>query len=98
MMVRPASDRFITGFFAGLLFPVVVFFIVYLFTGDNMTLKGYIERILSRDILSHIISLCVFPNIALFLIFTRSDRLLSAKGVLGVTILWAMAVFAVKLL
>ncbi len=98
MTDKPASDRFFTGFFAGLLFPVVVFFIIFLFAGDNMTIKGYIERILSRDILSHIISLCVFPNIVIFLIFTRSDRLLSARGVLGITILWAIAVFAVKLL
>ncbi|MDZ7739430.1 MAG: hypothetical protein U5K32_10290 [Bacteroidales bacterium] len=97
MRGRPASDRFITGFLAGLLLPLVVFFVVYLFTGDGMSLKEYTERILSRNILSHTISLCVFPNIVIFLIFNRSDRLISARGVLGVTILWAIAVFAVKL-
>lgn len=97
MIARTAGNRFITGFIAGLLLPMVVFFVVYLFTGDELSLKAYAGRILSRNILSHAISLCVFPNVVLFLIFNRSDRLLSARGVLGVTILWAMAVFAVKL-
>lgn len=98
MTGRPASDRFITGFLAGLLLPVVAFLIFYLFTGDDMSLKEFYERIISRDILSHIISMCVFPNIIIFLIFNRLDRLRSTRGVLGVTILWALAVFAVKLL
>lgn len=98
MIAQAAGNRFITGFIAGLLLPLLVFFAVYLFTGDELSLKAYAERILSRNILSHIISLCVFPNVVLFLIFNRSDRLLSARGVLGITILWAMAVFAVKFL
>ncbi len=98
MTGKPVSDRFITGFLAGLLFPVVVFFIIYLFTGDDLSLNEYTARIIKRDILSHIISLCVFPNIVFFLVFNRLDRLRSARGVLGITILWALAVFAVKLL
>lgn len=97
-MIKQASGKsFFTGFIAGLLMPVAVFFGVYLFAGNDMTLKEYTGRILNGNILSHIISLCVFPNLVLFLIFNRSDRLHCARGVLGITILWAIAVFAVKL-
>jgi len=40
----------------------------------------------------------VFPNIFLFLLFIRFDMLKSARGVLGITIFWAVLVFAVKFL
>ena len=57
-----------------------------------------LTRIIFADILTHIISLCVFPNIFLFLIFNRLDMLRATKGVLGITIFWAILVFAVKFL
>jgi len=89
---------FITGFGGGLLLPVIIFFAVYVFTGAEMSLDAYTGKILSGNILSHVISLCVFPNVILFLVFNHFDRLRSARGVLGVTIIWALGVFAIKLL
>jgi hypothetical protein len=38
----------------------------------------------------------VFPNIIIFLIFNRLDMLRAARGVLAVTIIWAVIVFGVK--
>ncbi len=98
-MNKPISgNRFATGFISGLLLPVAVFFIIYLVSDPGMSLKAYTARILSRNILAHIISLCVFPNVVLFLLFNRFDKLKSARGVLGITIIWALSVFGVKLL
>lgn len=98
MFKRAFPDMFITGFAGGLLLPVIIFFGVYIFSGDGMTLEAYTGRILSENILSHVISLCVFPNVILFLVFNHFDRLRSARGVLGITIIWALGVFAIKLL
>jgi len=94
----PLNNQFITGFMAGLLLPVIAFFAIYIFSKSGMSVNAFIERIISRNILTHVISLCVFLNLIIFLIFNRFDKLKSAKGVLGVTILWALAVFAIKIL
>lgn len=91
-------DRIYLGAVAGLLIPVIIGLFVFIFSTDNKSLSEYLKRISEADILTHIISLCVFPNIFLFLLFNRLDMLRAAKGVLGITIFWAVIVFAVKFL
>jgi amino acid permease len=91
-------DRIYVGAIIGLLTPVIIGLFVYLFTAGNRSLTEYFQRIVKADIITHIISLCVFPNIFLFLIFNRLDMLRATRGVLGITIFWAVLVFAVKFL
>lgn len=91
-------DRLSVGIIAGLVVPLIVAFCIYLFSSGNVTLAEYFHRIVKADIVTHIISLCVFPNLFLFLIFNRLDMLRATRGVLGVTIFWAVLVFAVKFL
>ncbi len=91
-------DRITLGALSGLLLPFIVGLIVFLFSTGNRTLAQYLHRIIDADILTHTISLCVFPNVAIFLIFNRLDMLRAARGVLGITFFWAVLVFAVKFL
>ena len=91
-------DKIYFGAVSGFLAPVIIALLVYLFSTGNHTLVEYIQRIVKADILTHIISLCVFPNIVLFLLFNRLDMLRATRGVLGITIFWAVLVFAVKFL
>jgi hypothetical protein len=90
-------DNFITGFISGLLLPVLVAFIVYLFSPGNLSIQPYIARILETHIITHSISICVFSNIIIFLIFNRFDMLKASQGVLAITIIWAVIVFALKI-
>lgn len=89
-------DKVFTGVAAGFLLPVLVSLIVYLFSAGDKSIAEYLRKLITADILTHIISLCVFPNLFLFLIFNRLDMLLATRGVLGITIFWAALVFAVK--
>lgn len=91
-------DRVSLGAIAGFLVPLIIGLIVYLFSTGNKSLAEYIKQIINADVITHTISLCVFPNIFLFLIFNRLDMLRATKGVLGITIFWAVLVFAVKFL
>lgn len=91
-------DRVSLGAIAGFLVPLIIGLIVYLFSTGNKSLAEYIKQIIDADVITHTISLCVFPNIFLFLIFNRLDMLRANKGVLGITIFWAVLVFAVKFL
>jgi hypothetical protein len=91
-------DKISLGALSGFLLPFIVGLLVFLVSTGNRTLVQYIHRIIDADILTHAISLCVFPNVVIFLIFNRLDMLRAARGVLGITFFWAVLVFAVKFL
>ena len=91
-------DKVLTGLISGLLFPFIVGVIVFLFTSGQLNLNSYLIKIADSDIITHSITLCVFPNILIFLIFNRLDMLRASRGVLAITIIWAFTVFAIKFL
>ena len=91
-------DKVVYGFTAGLVFPFIIGFIIFIFSHDNQSLISYLARISEADIITHSITLCVFPNIFIFLIFNRFDMLRAARGVLTITIIWAIIVFGIKFL
>jgi hypothetical protein len=91
-------DRVITGLISGLVLPFIVGFGVYLFSNSHLSIHSYLARIAESDIITHSITLCVFPNIIIFLIFNRFDMLRATRGVLAITIVWAIIVFGVKIL
>lgn len=91
-------DKIIVGSASGFILPVIISLIIYGFSSGERTITEYYSRIISADILTHVISLCVLSNLALFLIFNRLDMLRANRGVLGITLFWALLVFAIKFL
>ena len=89
-------DQVIIGFLSGLVLPLIVGLIIYVFSPGQLSLQSYLSRIADSNIITHSITLCVFPNIFVFLIFNRFDMLHASRGVLAVTIIWAVIVFAIK--
>lgn len=92
------SDNVLTGLISGLVFPFIIGIIIYIFSSDHQSLHQYLDKIADSNIITHSITLCVFPNIIIFLIFNHFDMLRSARGVLAVTIVWAILVFGIKIL
>jgi hypothetical protein len=89
-------DKLSAGLISGLLLPLVTGLIIFAFSSHGRTLTTYLQRILDANIVAHAITLCVFPNVAVFLLFNRYDMLRSARGVLAMTIIWAISVFIIK--
>ena len=90
-------DKVVTGLISGLIFPFIVGTAIYLFSSGHQTLHFYLVRIMDSNIVTHSITLCVFPNILIFMLYNRFDMLRATRGVLAMTIVWAMIVFGVKL-
>lgn len=90
-------DKVLTGIIAGLVFPFITGLLIYIFSSNHQSIQSYLARIAESNIVTHSITLCVFSNIIIFLIFNRFDMLRANRGVLAMTILWAVLVFAVKL-
>jgi hypothetical protein len=91
-------DKTGIGVITGFILPVFAAFLFWLFSSGNLSMAAYFRKIVNADILTHIISLSVFTNLILFLLFNRLDMLRASKGVLGITIAWAILVFTVKFL
>ncbi|HLN20157.1 MAG TPA: hypothetical protein VK213_03655 [Bacteroidales bacterium] len=96
MTLREKADNMATGIASGILLPFITGLIIYLFTSAGLSLHAYLLRIAETNIITHAITLCVFPNVAIFFIFNRFDMLRACRGVLGVTIFWAILVFVIK--
>lgn len=98
MTLAGKYDKMITGIISGIILPVMTGLIIYFFSSGHMPIKSYLVRIVESDITTHAITLCVFPNVFIFLLFNRFDMLRASKGVLAMTILWALLVFGLKFL
>lgn len=96
MTIAEKYDKTITGVISGILLPAVVWIVIYLFTSKGLSIPGYLSRLAETNIITHSISICVFPNVVIFMIYSRYDMLRACRGVLAVTIMWAVLVFAVK--
>jgi hypothetical protein len=97
MKLAEKYDNLPTGIISGLLLPFIVGLGIYAFTAHGKSLIIYLEKISEANIVTHAISICVFPNVLIFFLFLRYDMLRSARGVLGMTIVFAAIVFGLKL-
>lgn len=91
-------DNLTTGIVAGLLLPLITALIMFLFAKSDPSLREWLSKIAEADIVSKIITLSVIPNVFVFLLFNHFDMLRASRGVLGITIAWAVLVFGEKLL
>jgi hypothetical protein len=98
MKLTEKYDRIGTGLISGLILPLIVAVFVFLFSKGNPGLGEWLKKVMRADIVSHIITLCVFPNVFIFLLFNHFDMLRASRGVLGITMFWAVIVFAVYFL
>ncbi len=96
MTITEKYDKALTGVISGILLPLIVALCIYLFTSGGISFSGYVSQLSESNIITHTISLSVFPNVIIFLVFNRFDMLRACRGVLAVTIIWAVIVFLVK--
>ncbi len=85
-------DNFAIGTLTGLLVPVIVFFAVYFISESGISFSNYVGNLMYLQALVKLGSLCVFANSAVFMLFIKMKYDKTARGVLGATILYAIAV------
>lgn len=85
------------GFWPGLLGPLLVFIVVYLVKNEGESLSQFVKGLWAFDVLIKLLSLCVFPNLLMFLFFIRKKYDMAARGVLMATFIYAFVVLFSKL-
>ncbi|HVN57527.1 MAG TPA: hypothetical protein VMT63_04465 [Bacteroidales bacterium] len=98
MKASQKYDTVLAGIVSGFILPLLIGLIIFAITAHGRTIGEYLQRISEANIVTHAVTLCVFPNIIIFLIFNRLDMLRALRGVLAATIVWAVAVFIIKVI
>lgn len=87
------------GLVLGLIVPWIVMLIYYRINYYYLSANDFLYKtVFMERVFVPLLSLCVLGNLLAFFLFIWTDKLLSARGVLFATILYAIAVFAIKLL
>jgi hypothetical protein len=87
-----------TGIIAGIILPVIVYFLLYFTKIQNIQTTLFSNSLLIGNIIPIIFSHCVLPDLILFFIFNGFNWLQAAKGVLGTTVVLTILIFAIKLI
>ena len=94
-MQRRRTNRFDNvsiGFLVGFVLPVIVFFVVYLISENEIPATEYIKSLQKLNVLIKLGSLCVFVNSAVFMGFIKLKFEKTARGMLGATIIYAFMI------
>ena len=89
-------NKFWLGFLLGFGFPAVFFLLYFLFRFRDLTIENYWQILVQTGKIVHVLSLAVFPNLLPFMFFVRTNRFRSGRGIMAITILYAIFIFALK--
>ncbi len=89
-------DNIWVGIAAGLILPLAALIIYYFMRYSGLSLGEFLQVYKNLGILTHIISLSVLPDLLLFFLFIRKNRLKSARGVLLATFLFTLVVLVIR--
>ncbi len=87
------KDSLWIGFVAGIVLPVVSFFLIYVFTfSDQIEITSFLRQISDLNVVSEFVSLSGIPNLILFFYFIRNHSYQNARGVILATFILAAIV------
>jgi hypothetical protein len=84
-------DNRLIGFILGIIVPVITFILFYLYRKPK-SFEIFYNQVLTVNVISKLVSLCVIPNLLIFFIFIWTNRNKSAYGVIGSTFIYAIVV------
>ncbi|MGE5393459.1 MAG: hypothetical protein ACM3P1_01885 [Candidatus Saccharibacteria bacterium] len=91
-------DRILTGWLLGTIVPLIIFLAIYWIKFREYEFLVYISNLMHMKVFFKILSLCVFPNLAFFLIFYKSKYDMAARGVIMATFMYAFLVLVARMI
>ncbi len=92
------NDKYLTGIFLGLVSPIVIMFLVYLFRfNGRFSLSEFIDKMYLVNALSPLLSLCAIVNLGIFFLFYQFWYNNAARGVIMATLFYAVVILILKL-
>ncbi len=96
--MKEQTKGIITGVVVGIIAPPVAFYLFCRISFPDISVYDQLLSYIRRNVLTHVISLSVIINLALFFIFLRMNKEFISRGILGATFLYAFTVLILKLI
>ena len=90
------ANSIILGVFLGIIIPIIAVIFFNYDVNKNLTVTEFYYSMQDKGIMSSILSLAGIPNLMMFFIFLKLNKIKTVKGIMGATILLAITVFIVK--
>lgn len=84
------------GIVIGILIPVIAIIFFNYSVNKNLTITEFYYAMQEKGIMSSILSLTGIPNLLMFFVFLKLNKLKTVKGIMAATVLLAVTVFIVK--
>jgi len=84
------------GYIGGFLLPLLTLVVIFVTMYTGKSFFDFIEISWIQGNISRVLSLALLPNLGLFFIFIWTNKLKSAQGVLGTTIILAFAIIVLR--
>ena len=90
------ANSIILGLILGILIPIIAVIFFNYSVNKNLTVTEFYYSMQEKGIMSSILSLTGIPNLMMFFVFLKLNKLKTVKGLMFATVLLAITVFIVK--
>ncbi len=90
-------NKLYIGLIIGIILPAITSWLIFYFRfGDSLTFNEFITNLMKAHGFTKLLSVSVLPNLAIFLIAIKLDRLLAARGIVTATLLYALTIIILR--
>jgi len=92
MPISRRWNKFWIGLTLGIILPLIIFVLIYFIGYSKTNFTKFLEYTAMQQALIKILSLCAFPNLALFYFFLNKEYWYATRGVISATLLYALTI------
>ena len=92
------ANSLILGVILGILIPIIAVIFFNYSVNKSLTLIEFYKSMQEKNIMSSILSLTGIPNLMMFFLFLKLNKLKTVKGLMFATVILAITVYLVKFL
>lgn len=90
------ANNIVLGAIIGILIPVITVILFNFSVNKNLTFTQFFVSMQEKGVMSGILSLTGIPNLIMFFIFLKTNKMKTVKGIMLATVLLAITVFIIK--
>ena len=90
------ANSIILGLILGILIPIITVIFFNYSVNKNLTVTEFYYSMQDKGIMSSILSLTGIPNLMMFFVFLKLNKLKTVKVLMAATVILAITVFVVK--
>jgi len=90
-------NKLYIGLIIGIILPLITTWLIFYFRfGDTFGYIEFIKSLMAAKGFAKLLSISVLPNLIIFLVAIKLDRLLAARGIVTATLLYGIVVVVLK--